>query len=237
MQMKITKLIIFLNLLLLFISCNGQTKPIEEEALDLLNFNFDTRIETLISEKYKSKIYKDYYNIPRKYFPISFKKDTIFVDRFAKYPIAVGIEYSQKASSNMDTLAVFKNQTFNRINFATNFKNEITVVCAVADEMTKIESQNFLNILKEKYGKYKKTEGEFGGKFFIYEWEINNKIIKYSSIFNDENSTIKIAMSNDSSIVPVDKEPHFEGYLYLLRKDYIDEAKNLNSGDFVFIDE
>lgn len=134
----------------------------------------------------------------------------------------------------MDTLAIFKNQTFNRINFATNFKNEITVVCAVADEMTKIESQNFLNIL---IGKYKKTEGEFGGKFFIYEWESKNKIIKYSSVFNDENSSIKIAMSNDSSIVPVDKEPHFEGYLYLLRKDYIDEAKKLNSGDFVFMNE
>lgn len=204
--------------------------------MDLYNFNFDTKIEKLISEKYKSKNYKDYYTIPRKYFQISFQKDSTFIDRFGEHPKAVGIEYRQQSSSNMDTLAVFKNRTFNKINFAANLKNEIIVVCAVADEMTKTQSENFLKMLTEKYGKYKKTEGDFGGKFFIYEWQSNNQIIKYSSVFNDESSTIKIAVS-DNSITPVDKELHIEGYFYIIKKENIKDIKNLNTGDFAFIDE
>ena len=233
--MKIITLLTFLNLLLIFVSCNGQAKPIGEEPLDLFDFNFDTKVETLFPDQYKSKNYKDYYTVPTHYHSISFEKDSTFIDKFGEHKKAVGIEYRQQSSSNMDTLAIFKNQAFNRINFATNLKNEITVVCAVADEMTAIQSQNFLKMLTEKYGKYKKTEGEFGRKFFMYEWQTKRAVIRYSSVFNDERNTVKIAVT-ENSMTPADKDPHFEGYFYTIRKDAVENIKNLNTGDFVFID-
>lgn len=234
--MRIIKLLTFLNFILLFTSCNKQVKSIDEEPLDLLNFNFNTKIESIIPKKYESKYYKDYYTIPRKYFQISFQKESTFIDEFGADPIELGTKYLQKASSNMDTLAVFKNQTFNRVNFATNLNNEIFVVSAVADETSETQSKDFLKTLTEKYGKYKKTEGDFGGKFFIYEWENNNQIIKYSTVFNDEINTLKIAAS-DNQITSINKEPHMEGYFYIIKKENIENIKNLNTGDFVFIDE
>ena len=232
---KIIKLLPILSIFL-FTTFNGQTGAIGEAPLDLENFDFQTKIETLFPPKNESKLYKNYYMISGNFISISFEKDSTFVNRFSENQKATGFQYLQKSSSNADTLAIFKNQIFNRMNLATNLKNEIIVVSTVADEMTEEQNKNFIKILTSKYGKYKKAEREFDGKFFIYEWQNKDQIIKYSTVFNDENNTLKIEVS-ENKITSADNEPHFEGYLYLIKKEYLSEIKNLNSGDFVFIDE
>ncbi len=235
--MKNIKLILFLNFFVILISCNKITKPIGEEPLDLYNFNFNTKITELYPNKNRSKEFEGYYNIKTKYDSHIVQKDTTFLDKYSDQKKAVGMEYRQQSSSNIDTLAIFKTQTFNKINIATTLNNEIIVVSAVSDEMSNSKTQNFINLLTGKYGKYKKTQNEFtDNKFFTYEWETNKEIIKYSSVFNDESNTIKIVVDKtENKISQGDKEPHFEGYFYIINKQYQSHIKNFKTGDFVFI--
>jgi hypothetical protein len=234
--MKSIKLISFLTLLLLFISCGGQTKPIGEQPLDLSHFNFDTKITVFYPNKNKSKDYKGYYAITTKYNSQLVEKDTTFIDEYSDHKKAMGIEYRQQSSSNIDTLAVFEKQIFNKINVATTLDNKVKVICAVADEMSITESQSFIKTLSDKYGKCKKSESEFFGKYFIYEWQTNNAIIKYSSVFNNESTTLKIIVDKTKNTIKQgNNEPHFEGYFYLIKKEYIGGIENLKTGDFVFI--
>ena len=82
--MKTIKPISFLNLLLLFSSCNSQTKPIGEATLDLSNFDFNVKITTLYPDKNKSKEYTNYYNISTKYNKILVEKDTTFLENYSE---------------------------------------------------------------------------------------------------------------------------------------------------------
>ncbi|WFO14847.1 hypothetical protein M601_013085 [Cellulophaga baltica 4] len=55
------KYTILLFLLILFLSCKNQVKPIGEGILDLENFDFDTKVSELYPERLKSKEYTDSY--------------------------------------------------------------------------------------------------------------------------------------------------------------------------------
>ena len=234
--MKTIKPVSFLNLLLLFSSCNSQTKPIGEATLDLSNFDFNVKITTLYPDKNKSKEYTNYYNISTKYNTILVEKDTTFLENYSEQKKASGFTYLQKNSSNVDTLAVFEKQVFNKINIATTLKNEIMVISAVADEMSENDNETFIKLLTDKYGKCLKTEGEFIGKFFIYEWQTNKNFIRFSTIRNNESNTLKIVIDKEKQTLNTGiKEPHYEGYFYIIKKEYLKNIKTLKTGDFVYV--
>ncbi|MDI9308568.1 MAG: hypothetical protein QM535_00015 [Limnohabitans sp.] len=233
MKTKSKLLIIFLNLLV--ISCKGKIEPIGEKPLDLEGFDFTTKIDLLLPNKNISKEYIGVYEIKSKFRKNIIEKDTTFLDEFGDNKKAIGIEYRQNSSTSIDTLATYDKQVFSKINIATTLKNEIYVMSAVTSEITNTQINSFIEKLSETYGKYVKEEAEFGNnKFYIYEWQANDRIIKFSTIYNNESNTLKIEVSPNSLKV-ADKEPHYVGYFYVIKKENERMIKNLSTGDFAFI--
>lgn len=232
-------LLILLAIFPCMISCNGQSKPIGEEPLDLEKLNFSTKIIDLFPEKYKSKTYPNAYELPEDEIGLStmFKKDSTFVNRSKENQSVIGFEYKQVNWGMEDSLAVFKNQYFQKINIATTLDGRIKVINGVADELTKIESQNLFKNLKNKYGNYKKLKNTWGENLTTYEWVQKDKIIRFVTAYDDESTTMKIIINQEKgSISNGEKEPHFVSYLFIINPALKDEVfGKLKTGDLSYI--
>lgn len=220
-------------------SCNGQAKPVGEEPLNLETFTFDIKISDLYPEKNKSKEYKDFYEIKGMMHPQLVAKDTTYINEFSESKKAIGIEYRQQSSTSIDTMAVFENQKFQKINVATTLDGKIKAINAVADEITEQQSRDLIKILVNKYGKPKKLKSSWNQKFIIYEWIAKNRIIRFVSAYDDESTTMKLVINKEKqTIASGEKVPHYVGYLFIVNPALKDEVfGKMKTGDFVFLDE
>jgi len=211
------------------LSCNGQeksgAKSLADGALQLENFDFNTKISTLLSENTKSKEYSGYYQVKSEMIEV----DTISDGEFIGSEKPVRVEYRQRSFSNRDVLANFDDFEFNAINFVTNMDGKLMLINAVAGETNKDKTEDFVSKLNKKYGNSKKTKGEFVGQNFdIYTWQLKDRIIKYNLVFDDEKSTLKIGG---------DKNPHYKAYLFIIKKEFQNEIfGKVSSGDFVYLE-
>lgn len=237
--MKHNITLLFLLSTIIFTNCNAQTKPIGEEPLNLETFHFDTKILDLYPEKNKAKEYKGFYEIQGAVHSQLVAKDTTYTNEYSENKKAIGIEYLQKSSTSIDTMALFENQQFQKVNVATTIDGKIKAVNAVADELTLQQCDGLIKKLANKYGKPKKMKNSWNETFTIYEWTAKNRIIRYVSAFNDESATMKIVINKESqTIASGEKEPHYVGYLFIINPLLKDEVfGKMKTGDFVFFDE
>ena len=223
----------------MFTSCYGQTKPIGEEPLNLESFNFDTKILDLYPEKNKSQQFKNFYEIKGTIHSQLVAKDTTYINEYSENKKAIGIEYRQQSSTSIDTMAVFENQQFQKVNVATTINGTIKVINAVADEITLKQCDALIKTLIKKYGKPKKMKNSWNETFTIYEWTTKNKIIRFVSAFDDESTTMKIVIHEENqTIASGEKEPHYVGYLFIINPLLKAEVfGKMKTGDFVYLDE
>jgi len=230
-----------LIIILLFTSCHGQVKPIGEEPLNLENFSFNTKISELLPDKNKSKEYKfgEVYEIQGALHSQIIEKDTVFENKYSKNRKAIGIEYLQKSSTSIDTLAIFENQQFQKINIATTLNGKIKALSAVADELTLKQNSELLKKLISKLGKPKKYINGWNEKLVIHEWTAKNKIIRFVSTYDDESTSMKLVIDeNNKTVTSGDKEPHYVGYIFIINSETKDDVfGKMKTGDFVFLDE
>jgi len=233
------KLLILFASTFMFTSCDGQTKPIGNAPLNLETFSFDTKISDLYPEKNKSKDYKGVYKIRGALHSQMVAKDTTFENEYSKNKKAIGIEYRQQSSTSIDTMAVFENQKFQKINVATTIDGKIKVINAVADELTSQQSGDLLKKLVKKYGKPKKLINSWDKKFIIYEWGAKNRIVRFVSAYDDESTTMKLVIDEEKQTISAgEKEPNYVGYLFIINPALKDEVfGKMKTGDFVFLDE
>lgn len=237
MKNNITLLLLLFTIMVT--TCYGQTKPIGEEPLNLENFNFDTKISDLYPEKNKSKDYIGYYEIKGALRSQLVIKDTTFLNEYSENKKAIGIEYRQQSSTSIDTMAVFKNQKFQKINVATTIEGKIKVINAVSEELTGQQSRDLFKKLVTQYGKPKKLKNNWNEKFILYEWIKNNRIVRLVSAYNDESTTMKLVIQPKKQIISSgEKEPHYVVYLFVINPVLKDEVfGKMKTGDFVYLDE
>jgi len=215
----------------------GQVKPIGQAPLNLIDISFDTKVQSLYPEKYKSAKWDDYYDIPVGDETRAVQRDTTYIDEFSANQKAVGLEYRQISSSSRDTLAIAGDQTFSSLSVAASLDGKIKVIGAEISEITDKETRDLITALNKKYGNFKKMEGEFMSKFTIYEWEAKDRFFRYATIFNDEKNTIKLEVDKEQgSIKNVDRTPHHDGYFFVINKAYLDDLKTLGTGTFVYLE-
>lgn len=226
-------------LLLSTILFYGQTKPIGEEPLNLESFNFDTKILDLYPEKNKSKEYNGFYEIKGTIHSQLVAKDTTFINEYSDNKKAIGIEYRQQSSTSIDTMAIFENQQFQKVNVATTTSGTIKVISSVADEISPQQCNGLIKKLVKKYGKPKKLKNSWNETFTIYEWTTKNKIIRFVSAFDDESTTMKLIINKENqTIASGEKEPHYVGYLFIINPLLKTEVfGKMKTGDFVYLDE
>ncbi|MBN9337909.1 MAG: hypothetical protein J0I88_08705 [Chryseobacterium sp.] len=231
-----TKLLLLFSFIFLT-SCNGQTKPFGETAINLENFDFATKIADLYPEKYKHPSYKDHYRIPCENGSVLIEKSIIYEKPYDPNSKPLMQVYGQKNWSTGNELAKFGKQFFNKLSFVTDMNNEIKVIGAVADETTEKDNEAFIKNLTKKFGEYKKVESDFAGTFFIYEWRSKDLVYRFATVFNDDKNSIKIEKDKGTISFPKGEENlHTEGYFYIIKSDYIKAIEKLKTNDFVYID-
>ncbi len=221
------------------ISCNGQEKrivtSIAEEPLQLENFDFNTKLSALLPEKTKSKVYSGYYELKSELL----KVDTISDGEFIGSEKPVRIEYRQQSFSSQDILAKFGNEEFNAVNLATTIDGKIMVLNALIDKTDLKQTKDFIETIDKKYGKSAKTKGEFSDKNYdIFTWQLKDRIIRYTTVLDKEENTLKIEIDEENKkIMNGDKNPHYKGYIFIIKKEYKSQIfGKVSSGDFVFLE-
>lgn len=235
------KIIKTLILILLFKSTinYGQTKPIGEEPLSLDEFNFDTKITLLYPDKYLEKNSNDTYTVNEdKNDWVTFRKDSTFIDNYSDNERAIGIEYHQTSWTNINQLALFVNQSFQKINTATTLNGKIKVINPVATDISKEQSEDILRALVNKYGKYEKLKNKWNEKYDMYQWIYKDRIIRYVIQYDDEKNTIKMTVDQDKNTIEKGKkEHHYIGYIFIINRVLKDEVLGkMRTGDFVYLD-
>jgi hypothetical protein len=236
------RLILFLSLMLLSGICSGQTKPIGEAPVILDEFDFTSKISALYPDKYKSRQYKNYYEIPSRFSLLGYSgviKEVTYENEFdQELKKSVGIEYRQQSSSKADVLAVFGKQPFNKINFATTLNGKIKIVGAAAINISKSESETLIRQITSKYGKFTKRKGEFGKVFEIYEWKSKDRMVRYAPLLDDESNSLKNDIDrNNKTIKSGKKKSHLKAYLYIIRNEFIKDMAKTKIGDFAYLNE
>lgn len=220
----------------LITACMGQVKPIGQAPLNLLKFDFDTKIKDLYPDKYKSKKWDDYYDMPVGDETRMVERDTTFINEFSKNQKAVGVEYRQKSSSSGDTLVIAGNQTFSSLSMAVSLDGKIKAIGAEADEITNDEAKALISAFTKKYGQFKKLKGEFMNKFIIYEWETDDRLFRFSTVFTDEKNVMKLEVDKDKGTIKEgERNPHYNCYFFVINKDFVKDLATLQTGIFVYI--
>ena len=233
------KILLLLAILPFMISCNGQENriatSIAEEPLQLENFDFNTKLSTLLPEKTKSKEYNGYYELKTEMLEV----DTISDGEFIGSEKPVRIEYRQQSFSNKDILAKFESEEFNAVNLATTIDGKIMLVNALKGETDLQQTKKFIETLDKKYGKSIKTRGEFSNiNFDIFTSQLKDRIIRYTTVFDNEENTLIIEKNEENKkVMNGNKNPHYKGYTFIIKKEYKDQIfGKVSSGDFVFLE-
>jgi len=226
--MKIFKQLLFISFPLVLIGCK------KEKAIELEDFNFNTKVSTFISDKNKYETYDNYYKIKNEVIGA----DTIVDGEFIGSEKPVRIEYTRDISSANDIIARFDEYDFNAINFATTLDGKIMIFNGVASKTSLKDTQKFVELLNEKYGKSTKTKGHFVKPFDVYTWLLKDRIIKYSVVANDDSNTMKIEVNELKNTIKNNKqESHIEAYIFIIKKEYQNElVGKITGGDFVYLE-
>lgn len=226
-------------MLAFLVACDGQKNrmaaSLAEEPLQLEQFDFNTKLATLLPEETRSKEYSGYYKVKSEMLEV----DTVSDGEFIGSEKPVRIEYRQRSFSSRDILANFGSSKFNALNFATSLDGEIMLINAVAGQTDKEQSRDLIETLDKKYGKATPSQGEFiNRKFDMYTWQLKDRIIRYSLVLDNEENTLKIEVDNEQKTIKNgEKEPHYQGYLFIIRKGYEDNIfGKASSGDFVYLE-
>nr|WP_314492562.1 hypothetical protein [uncultured Chryseobacterium sp.] len=220
------KIIYVLSILFFFTSCK------KEEAVELQDFDFNKKTSDYFSDKDKYKTYDNYYQTKSEVIGV----DTISYGEFIGSEKPIRIEYRQAIFSYEDVLARFDDFDFNAINFATTVDGRMMVFNAVAGNISLKETQKFVELLDEKYGKSKKIKENFIEPYDIYTWFLKDRLIKYCVVADDESNSIKIEVDKmNNSIKDGIKEPHFKAYIYIIKNEYAKQiVGQMSSGDLLY---
>lgn len=239
---KPMKLLLLLILALSFTVCGAQTTAVGDVPLILEKFNLETPIGILYPARNKSRRYAESYEIRSKNSLLGAHyvvKETVYENEFdAQLKKPVAILYLQQSSSQGDRLAVFGKQFFNRFSLVAAPNGRIKLVGAAATNISRLESEAFIGYLTLRYGQPKKLKGDFVRVFDIYEWRAGDRTFRYAPIYADEKNVLKIKVDRaNKTIAPAKKEPHLEGYFYVIGNEFTNSAPQIRTGDFVYLNE
>lgn len=236
MMRKVNLFLVF-GLAICLMSCHAQVKPIGEGALQLKGLRFDTDITALYPDKNKNKQYEGYYDVKSSVQLGMTKVDTVYEDNYSEQKKPKWVEYRAQSSSSGDTNALFGDFPFNTVNVVAGLDHKLMVVNAVAMEVSDQDSEKFIAKLDGLYGKHTKADDEFFHKpFQIYTWKLDDRLIKYCTVYDDERNVLKLEVDKDKKTIQgAAKEIHIEGFIYIINKAYEKQVVGqMNTGDLIY---
>lgn len=204
----------------------------KEPAIELEDFNLGSNLSTFVSAKNKHKTYTNYYQIKSEIIGA----DTVLDGEFIGSEQPIRIDYKQQMFSQKDVIARFGDFEFNAINFATTVTGKLMVFNAVAGKISLKETQRFVQLLNDKYGKAVKTKSEFIKPFDIYSWQLKDRIIKYCVVSENDSNALKVGTDKDQQTIKEGKnQTYLKAFIYIIKKEYADQViGKMSSGDLLY---
>lgn len=223
---------VLLSIMVSIINCNGQKKSLSTTSLVLENFDFSTPVAALLPENTRDTAYDEVYNVKN----TSLQKFVVKENEYEENAKPLWIEYRNIQSRSSDQIAKFGNIIFNTFNMVVSLEQEMILFNAIVGDITEKESDKFIQLLNKKYGSAEKTEGKFLNPFEIYTWKLDDRVLKYVPLYDDESNTLKIVIDKDNkTLKTADKTPHYKGLFYVINAKYSDKViGNFHTGELLY---
>lgn len=224
--MKINTL--FCCCLLLFACKHKQPAQAGEDTLVLDNIDLQLNVKQFFANPDLFKATNE----------IAYRADTVREDSFEDDGKIIGIQYRQVVYSSRNTPAAFNGFDCYGLSMAATLDNQLMVIAAVIARITEKESAELIASLSKKYGAcQKRTDAFMELKYTVYTWELPDRLIQFSPIYDDEKNALSLKEDEAGNITAGDKNAHYKGHIYITNKQYKDQtAGQMTTGDFVFYD-
>ncbi len=263
------KNLIFLILLFLFTfflkSC-GQNSELGKDNLNLEKFDINFSVEKFYSNEIeKEKKYEEQKDViiekiqKNKYTEKEIEKfdemlselndfkwikiDTIYsgekyYDNIGK---PIGIQYNMRSWSPNDSLSYYDKMYFEKINMMKSLDGNFMALVATNESNDENSFKQLLKQIELKNGKARVLEDDFFGSYYVYFWELEDRLLAISSKYDDKNNTLKLGIEIDLDKIKVDTTKHSttNTKLFILNNKFKQDSilQKLNSDDWLYFKE
>ena len=225
------KIFSLLSIVIVMTSCKGQEYGKERFDLSKLNFNMNADnfySEAMNKENIKLSSGKQYV-----------EKDTITendLDWSGDRDKIFGVQFNVKGYSPKDTVAIFKNLNFSRLEAMTNETGSLMMVSATG-KCTSEEFKKFLQTAIKEYKNPVVEDKEFSYfKNYHYTWILNDRIVQLVSntkIDFEQTPYNIISEKEKKAITEIEKDRLEEIHLFICKTPFEKKLRGkLNSGNW-----
>lgn len=153
----------------------------------------------------------------------------------------IGIQYNMRSWSPKDSMVHYENMHFEKINMMKNFDDDFIALVATNESKDENDFKQLLSQIEKKKGKAKVLKNEFFGSYYVYFWELKDRLLAISSKYDDKKNTLKLGIEIDDDRIKVDTTKHatINTQLFILSNKFKQDSilKKLNTGDWLYFKE
>lgn len=166
-------------------------------------------------------------------------KDPYNYDKTQDKPI--GIQYNMRSWGSNDSLAYYGKVYFKKIDMMQSLDSAFMALVALNESEGEDTFKQLLADIEQKYGKAKVKEFDFFGAYYVYYWELEDRLLAISSKYDDKENTLALGVEVTENDVKIDtaKQPTINTNLFILNNTYKQDSivKHLTSGDWLYFRE
>ncbi|MBS9767553.1 MAG: hypothetical protein KGV44_08440 [Flavobacteriaceae bacterium] len=152
------------------------------------------------------------------------KVDTIYKKDFSKeIKDIVGIQYNMSSWSNGEKLAYYNDMYFETIEMIRSANNEFMALVAQNESPNENAFKKLLSQIESENGKAKVKKYDFFGTYYVYFWELEDRLLAISSKYDNKESTLELRVEkdkNNSLKVDATKHPSMRTYIFILSNTF-----------------
>ncbi len=151
---------------------------------------------------------------------------------------SLAIQYNMNSWRPDDTIAYYDKMPFQKINMMTSLDGDFMGLVALNESEDYKNFKQLLGHIESKNGKAKVLEKDFFGAYYLYYWELADRLLAIASVYDDKENVLKIDVqfTEDSLVVDTTKHPSANTYLFVHNNKYIGDSviNKLNRGDWIY---
>jgi len=163
--------------------------------------------------------------------------DSVFKDDNSSKKL-IGLQYNMKSWTEGDSIAQYGPMTFEALNMMRDTDGKFMALVATNQSQDEDPFKLLLAEIEKKYGKAKIIEDEFFGGYYVYRWQLPDRLLAISSKYNDKSNELKLSVNLDSMKLDTTKKPSIDSKLFIVSNRFRDSlAGNLKSGAWLYFDK
>jgi hypothetical protein len=153
----------------------------------------------------------------------------------------IGRKFDMRGWSSKDQLANYQKMDFEKIDMLQDLKGNFIALVALNEYENEENFKQLLKYLEQKHGKASVKKEDFFGPYYIYYWELPDRVLAISSKFDDKKNTLKLGIEVTENEIKVDttKPTTINTRIFILNNEFKQDTilQNLNSGDWLYFND